>query len=117
MNSGDILLFKGEGGLSRLIAWGTGSEYTHVAVCVSSQMNLAVEAIAGGGVRAIDIRQIKENYDVYRVKQGNNYDLDGALSYLVDKLNSKYDYLGGLFLGLLKVIAKLYLPFKITANK
>jgi len=117
MNSGDILLFKGEGGLSRLIAWGTGSEYTHVAVCVSSQMNLAVEAIAGGGVRAIDIRQIKENYDVYRVKQGNNYDLDGALSYLVDKLNSKYDYLGVLFLGLLKVLAKLYLPLRIKANK
>jgi len=117
MNSGDILLFKGEGGLSRFIAWGTGSKYTHVAVCVSSQMNLAVEAIAGGGVRAIDIRQIKENYDVYRVKQGNNYDLDGALSYLVDKLNSKYDYLGVLFLGLLKVLAKLYLPLRIKANK
>jgi len=41
MNSGDILLFKGEGGLSRLIAWGTKSKYTHVAVCVSPEMNLA----------------------------------------------------------------------------
>ena len=30
---------------------------------------------------------------------------------------SHYDYLGVLFLGLLKVMAKLYLPLKITANK
>ena len=117
MNSGDILLFKGEGGLSRLIAWGTKSKYTHVAVCVSPEMNLAIEAIAGGGARAIDIRQIKESYDVYRVKQGNNYDLNATLSYLVTKLNSHYDYFGVFFLGLLKVLARLYLPFKITANK
>jgi len=117
MNSGDILLFKGEDGFSRLIAWGTNSVYTHVAICVSPQMNLAIEAIAGGGVRAIDIREIKENYDVYNVKEGNNYDLNATLSYLVSKLNSHYDYLGVIFLGLIKVMAKLYPPFKITANK
>ena len=83
MNSGDILLFKGEGGLSRLIAWGIKSKYTHVAICASSEMSLAIEAIAGGGVRAIDIRQIKEKYDVYRVKKGHDYDLNATLSYLV----------------------------------
>ena len=59
MNPGDILLFKAEDGISKLIAWGTNSKYSHVAVCVSSEMNLAIEAIAGGGVRARDIRQIK----------------------------------------------------------
>ena len=78
MNSGDILLFKGESGISRLIAWATNSRYSHVAVCVSSQMNLAIEAQTRGGVRARDIRDIKENYDIYRVKQGNNYDLNGS---------------------------------------
>jgi len=117
MQSGDILLFKGEDGISRLIAWGTNSKYSHVAICVSLEMNLAIEAIAGGGVRARDIRKIKEKYDVYRIKEGYNYDLNGTMSYLVSKLNSRYDYLGVLFLGLLKVMAKLYLPFKITANK
>ncbi len=117
MKPGDILLFKGEDGFSKLIAWGTKSKYTHVAICVSPEMNLAIEAIAGGGVRAIDIRRIKEKYDVYRVKEGNNYDLNGAMSYLVSKLNSHYDCFGVFFLGLLKAIAKLYLPFKITANK
>jgi uncharacterized protein YycO len=117
MKSGDILLFKGEDGISRLIAWGTNSRYSHVAVCVSAEMNLAIEAIAGGGVRAIDTRQIKERYDVYRIKESNNYDLNGAISYLVNKLNSHYDYLGVLFLGMLKVLAKLYPPLKIKANK
>jgi len=46
MNPGDILLFKGEDGISRLIQWGTGSKYSHVAICVSQEMNLAIEAMA-----------------------------------------------------------------------
>ena len=49
---GDILLFKGESGISKLIAWGTNSTYSHVAVCVSPEMNLAIEALTRGGVRA-----------------------------------------------------------------
>lgn len=117
MNPGDILLFKGEDGISRLIAWGTNSEYSHVAICVSTKMNLAIEAITRGGVRAIDIRQIKEEYDVYRAKPGYPYNLDGAVSYLVDKLNSKYDYKGVIFLGLLKLLAKIGLPLKNIANR
>lgn len=117
MNPGDILLFKGERGISRLIAWATNSKYSHVAVCVSPQMNLAIEAQTRGGVMARDIRQIKESYDVYRVKEGHDYDLNGAMSYLVSKLNSRYDYLGVLFLGLLKLFAKIYKPIKVKANK
>jgi len=117
MKPGDILLFKGEDGISKLIAWGTNSKYSHVAICVSSEMNLAIEAIAGGGVRARDTRLIKDKFDVYRIKEGYNYNLNSTLSYLVNKLNCKYDYLGVLFLGLIKAIAKLYLPFKIKANK
>ncbi len=49
MHDGDILLFKNPRGLSRLIAWGTGSPYSHVAVCVSKKMSLAIEAITRGG--------------------------------------------------------------------
>ena len=117
MNSGDILLFKGERGISRLIAWATNSKYSHVAICVSAEMRLAIEAQTRGGVRAIDMRRIDGNYDVYRVKEGNNYDLIGAMSYLVSKLNSRYDYFGVFFLGLLKLLAKIYPPLKIKANK
>lgn len=117
MKPGDILLFKGEDGISKLIRWGTKSKYSHVAVCVSPKMNLAIEAITRGGVRARDIREIKEGYDVYRVKGIYPYDIDETISYLVSKLNSKYDYFGVLFLGLLRLLAKIGLPLKDVANK
>jgi len=111
-------LFKAEKDWgSRLIAWGTNSPYAHVAICVSPEMNLAIEAQTRGGVRARDIRQIKEEYDVYRVKEGCHYNLNETVSYLVSKLNSNYDILGVIFLGILKLLAKLCFPIKITANK
>lgn len=117
MKPGDILLFKGNDGISKLIAWGTNSKYSHVAICVSSEMNLAIEAITRGGVRARDIREIKEKYDIYRVKEDYSYDLNKVISYLVTKLNLKYDYFGVFFLGLLKLLAKIGLPLKDKANK
>ena len=115
MKPGDILLFKGESGISRLIRWGTNSKYSHVAVCVSEKMNLAIEAITRGGVRARDIRKITQPYDVYRIKE--SYNLDEVISYLVGRLNSKYDYKGVIFLGLLKILVKTGLPLKDKANK
>ncbi|RKY40981.1 MAG: hypothetical protein DRP85_07490 [Candidatus Makaraimicrobium thalassicum] len=117
MREGDILLFKGEDWISRLIQWGTGSKYSHVAVCVSPGMSLAIESITGGGVRARDVRQIKSEYDVYRVKEGHSYDLDKTVSFLVSRLNLRYDYLGVVFLGLLKLLSRLGLPLKNAANK
>ena len=116
MQPGDILLFKAEKDpLSRLIAWGTNSKYAHVAVCVSPEMNLAIEALTRGGVRARDMRQIKEGYDIYRVN--TEYDHNGVVSYLVSKLNSNYDTWGVVFLGLLKFLTKIGFPFKIVANR
>ena len=118
MQAGDILLFKAEDDfLSRIIAWGTNSKYSHVAVCVSAEMNLAIEALTRGGVRARDIRQIKQQVDVYRVKSEQEYNLTGTLSYLVSRLNLKYDYKGVIFLGLLKLLAKIGIPLKNVANK
>ncbi len=117
MKPGDILLFKVERDFtSWLIAWGTGSKYSHVAVCVSPEMNLAIEAIARGGIRARDIRKIPRDYDIYRVKKEYSYDLDGVISYLVSKLNQRYDYLGVIWLGVIKLLTKIGLPLKITAN-
>jgi hypothetical protein len=118
MQPGDILLFKAEKDwTSRLIAWGTNSPYAHVAICVSPEMNLAIEAQTRGGVRARDIRQITQEYDIYRVKAICPYDLNETISYLVSKLNCNYDVLGVMFLGILKAFAKLYFPIKTTANK
>ena len=117
MKPGDILLFKGEDGISKIIAWGTGSKYSHVAICASPEMNLAIEADTRGGVRARDIRKIQSEYDVYRIKAGRAYSLDRAISYLVSKLNQRYDYFGVIFLGILKLLAKIGIPLKKTANK
>lgn len=119
MQAGDILLFKAEKGfLSKIIAWGTNSKYSHVAICISPETHLAIEAITRGGVRARDIRQIKQSYDIYRIKQIDRLNLKGAISYLVSKLNSKYDYLGVIFLGLLKLLGKILgRSLKTIANK
>jgi hypothetical protein len=117
MKPGDILLFKGEDGISKIIEWGTNSPYSHVAICVSPEMSLAIEAITRGGVRARDIKKITDAYDVYRVKEEFSYNLEGTIAYLVDKLNGKYDYLGVLWLGILKVLNKIKIPTKKHADK
>ena len=117
MKPGDILLFKGEDGISKIIRWGTDSKYSHVAVCVSPEMNLAIEAITRGGVRARDVRKVKEEYDVCRIKERHTYNMENTISYLVSRLNSRYDYLGVIFLGLLKLLARIGIPLKKLANK
>ncbi len=118
MKAGDILLFKAEKDLvSKMIAWGTNSPYSHVAVCVSPEMNLTIEALTRGGVKARDIRRIEEDYDVYRVKDEHPYDINKALSCLVGTLNKKYDYFGVIFLGILKLLSKIGIPLKEAANK
>ena len=112
IEAGDILLFHGEKGISKLIAWQTKSLYSHIAICVSPEMSLIIEANAGGGVRACDIRQIQRKYDVFRVKNNFKYDLFAVISFLVNKLNSKYDYIGVFYLGFLKLLG-----LKKKANK
>jgi len=109
MRNGDILLFYRSGLMSKIIQWGTKSKYSHVAICVNADMNLAIEA--QGRVRAADIRKMTD-YDVFRVKEVYNYDLDKVISFLVSKLNNKYDYAGVIFLGIMKLFR-----LKKLANK
>ena len=109
MLSGDILLFYRSGLMSNIIKFGTGSKYSHVAVCVNANMNLLIEA--QGSVRAADIRTMTD-YDVFRIKEIYQYNLDKVVSFLVSKLNSKYDYAGVIFLGILKLFR-----LKKMANK
>ena len=118
MKAGDIILFKAEKDLiSILIAWGTNSKYSHVAVCVSPDLDLAIEAITRGGVRARSVRKIVSNYDVYRVKEQYSYDQNKMVAYLIMQLNNKYDYLGVFYLGILKLISKIFKQVKNIANK
>jgi len=109
MQSGDLLLFKGKGLMSKIIQWGTGSEFSHIGICVNAEMYLLIEA--QNCVRAADIRTMKD-YTIFRVKEGNPYDLDKVISFLVSKLNSKYDFKGVLFLGIMKLFR-----LKRLANK
>ena len=71
----------------------------------------------GGGVRGRDIRKIKEDYDIFRIKFGHHYNLHRTISYLVNKLNAKYDTWGVIFLGILKLFSRIGLPLKQKANK
>ena len=115
---GDIILFKPGGDFfTKLIAWGTKSPYCHVAVCVSPQMHLAIEANTTGGVRAVDLRTIKEDIDIFRIKPEHTYDADGVISFLVTQLNNKYDFAGVFFLGFLKTLSLIKIPTKDYANK
>lgn len=112
MKAGDILLFTASSGIGKIISWGTNSKYSHIAICVSPKMNLLIEAQAGWGVHALDTRQVKRPYDVFRVKEEFSYDLEKVISFLVANLNRKYDWGGVIYLGLLKV-----LHLKRKANK
>ncbi|KKK50464.1 hypothetical protein LCGC14_3124790, partial [marine sediment metagenome] len=78
-----------------------------------TDMNLAIEA--QGRVRAQDIRKMRD-YDIFRVKPEHTYNLTMMVSYLVNKLNNQYDYAGVIYLGVLKLLAKLRLPLKNAAN-
>ena len=118
MNPGDILLFKAEKDfISKLIAWGTDSKYSHVAVCISPELDIAIEAITRGGVRARAVSEISQQYDLYRIKGEYPYDLNMIVAFLVKQLNNKYDYIGVIYLGILKLIAKIFKAFKVRANK
>ena len=99
MQDGDILLCKGNSLTARLIMWGTGSVYSHVAVMASAKLGLIIEAIPKGGVRAISIENYKEVYDLYRVKDRSSFDLSEVAAYLVRMLARAYDFKSTLKLG------------------
>ena len=108
----DILLYKGTGFVSWLIRWGTNSPYSHVAVVVSPEMNFGIESDIGhqSGVRAFDLRKLKAPIiDVFRLKPEftNQVNRDAVISLLVDRLGAKYDFLGVIALGFLKVLSFL----------
>ena len=120
MKSGDIILFRAEKKpLSRLIAWGTESTYSHVAVCVSAELDIAIEAMTKGGVRARAISEIEEPVDFYRIRGENKVNLRKTIAFLVKQLNNRYDYLGVIYLGFMKLAAKVLgsVVWKNKANK
>jgi len=103
----DILLYKGTGFTSKLIQWGTGSLYSHVAVVVSPAMNLAIESNTGhqAGVKALDLRKLDDaKIDTFRVCPEHSFDPDKTISYLVACLGARFDFAGVTWLGVLKAL-------------
>ncbi len=92
IQDGDILLCRGSGLVPRLIQWGTGSPYSHVALIASAKLELIVEAVPEGGVRAISVKNYKTPYEVYRVKSSYKFNGCEVVSFLIKMLARKYDY-------------------------
>jgi uncharacterized protein YycO len=92
IQDGDILLCMGSGPIPQLIQWGTGSQYSHVAVIASAKLELIVEAVPEGGVRAISVKNYKTPYEVYRVKPSDKFNCSEVVSFLIKMLARKYDY-------------------------
>ena len=106
----DILLYKGKGFNSWLIRVGTGSIYSHVAVVVDPAINLGIESNVGHqeGVRALDLRKLDDSeVDVFRVKPGQSVNTTRTVSFLVDCLGGGFDWIGVIWLGILKIIGLL----------
>jgi uncharacterized protein YycO len=115
----DILLYKGKSFNSKLIQWGTGSEFSHVAVVVDPTKFLAIESNTGhqSGVRALDLRKADETIiTTLRIKGEHVFDARKTLSFLVAHLGAKFDTLGVTWLGVLKVFSKIP-GVKAKANK
>jgi uncharacterized protein YycO len=103
----DILLYRGTGFVSRLIQWRTKSVYSHVAVVVGTDMNLAIESNTGSqaGVRALDLRKLDvKAVDAFRVQPGHAFKPEKVISYLVECLGCNYDLPGVVWLGVLKTL-------------
>ena len=92
IQSGDILLCKGNSFVDRLIKWGTKSVYSHVSVVASAALGLVIEAIPAGGVRAISIKNYKTKYDIYRIKDPASFRVSEVTAYLIKMLARKYDF-------------------------
>lgn len=116
----DILLCRGRGIVPSLIQWGTGSEFSHVAVIASAKLGLIIEAVPEGGVRAIAVENYRTDFALYRVKPGFTFDAAGVAAFLIKTLARKYDFGSAVKLGWEMTLRKLKLlqlfGLKVTGN-
>ena len=90
-----------------------------MALVIDPQINLGIESNTGhqGGVRAFDLRKLQMGgVDVYRIKPDflAKVQKERAISFLVDHLGAKYDLLGVIGLGLLKILS--FMTLGLTKN-
>ena len=106
----DILLYRGRGFTAWVIQKLSRSKYSHVALVVDLSLNLGIESNTGhqAGVRAFDLRKLDmKTVDTFRLKSQYKVENETILSYLVGHLGANYDYLGVIFLGILKLLSLL----------
>ena len=62
IETGDVLLFKGRGLLSRIIVWGSGQQYSHAGIAAWWEKRLFVMESVGQGVRIAPVRLAVNEY-------------------------------------------------------
>jgi Orthopoxvirus protein of unknown function (DUF830). len=88
---GDIVLYKGNGIVSKLVKFFTKSEYTHVSMLISS--NHIIEANWYKKSNIVRFEYDENTIEVYRIKGGLDYTKQIAIiQHSYDFLNKKYDY-------------------------
>lgn len=90
MQKYDLIFYKGNNVLGRLIRWITNSPYSHVAMYLGD--NHIVEANYFNTLRVKHLKYKRHQYDVYRVKDLNNEHYCKIDEYIKIHVNSKYDY-------------------------
>jgi len=97
---GDIITFRGETVLGKIIRWATMSNYNHSALYIGNQE--IIEALSNGIVIS-DINErldnSKEEVYIDRVKNFDTSKTDALIEYAKTFLNTKYDWIG--LLGIL----------------
>ncbi|PIQ86182.1 MAG: hypothetical protein COV74_05765, partial [Candidatus Omnitrophica bacterium CG11_big_fil_rev_8_21_14_0_20_45_26] len=121
LQNGDILLCTGTDLIARLIRWGTGSDYSHVAVVASAKLGLIIEAVPKGGVRAIHIDNYKTSYVIFRVLDPSKVNIIGVVGYLLQMLARAYDFKSVIKLGWKMFLRKIrlikLLGLKVSGQK
>jgi hypothetical protein len=86
----DLLFYKGEGIVSNVIKKVTKSDYSHVALVLDDYHLLEADWKKPLSIRHFSYRA--EDYDIYRVEGLMEEHKDRLRRYIVDTINSPYDF-------------------------
>lgn len=113
LQTGDILLHKGNRWTSRAIRWVTGSPYTHVAIVFDEKRVFEIDINKCLSIYELDTSL---SYEVYRYNEGLSDEMKRTLKAKMVERKSKikgYDWLKAVSLGFTKIFKK---PFFLDAN-
>jgi len=96
LKRGDVLLFRGNDILSRIIRYATHSEFSHAA-CYLGDGQIVESAIKGVEVVSLSGR---DNFAVYRHFDHDTKQMEEAVDWMVEQEGKGYDYLGLFGIGL-----------------